>query len=300
MILYIKKFLPILILLFLLNQVNAVSVKCGSPVILDNVATGDYVFSNTDINPVKVTIDNKFTIVSVIPNNIFILAPGEYTTVGFRAYKDMYEKMFVTYTDLVGNFSASLECRFFATSRNSSVTPLTVPTTTTTIPPMCSNLNFLNCNAQPSCKWTGDFIFGRCVSKNPTTSTVSTTSTIPITSTIPTTTIPTTSTTSTVLTTSTIKVKPKITVSTTIQSTTTTTVLSTTTTISTDCSRLNFSKCNSQPSCKWVGDSKIGYCSSSSMTIKTITTTTELCSSTCKKWLRPFICSEWITVCNLE
>ncbi len=208
-----KYLLPILILL-LINPVLAVTVSCGTP-----VSPGDYRFVNRDTVTVRVFINTAGTSISASPST-FDLPVGGSQIVQFRAPSDIYAKLFVTYTDTVNGFSASLECPIFASSGSSSTT------TTTTIQQggSCSSYNDASSCRTAGCTWISIGLSGYCTGSSSST------------------------TTTTVLSTTT-------TISQTTQSSTTTT-----TTLQSSCSGRSFTSCSLIPGCEWVGSSITGYC----------------------------------------
>jgi len=263
--------LTIIVSLFTLFPVNAVTVSCG-----EYAGFGNYRFTNVDNGDVEVTIDTGLSNIQVLPENPFTLSPGESKIISLRSqYGDTYLKLFVTYKELYnGGNSASLECPFYATQSDH---PVVTTTTTTTLPSdNCSDKGFLACNSMENCEWVGDFRFGYCRTKTTSTTTTSTT---------------TTSTT------------------TTIPQTTTTTSTTTTTTLPSDnCSGKTYLICNFMSNCEWIGNMHFGYCrergettttTTTSTTTTTIvgeetttTTTTTICEPRCIKWFRAE-CIEW-------
>ncbi len=284
-----RQIMIFLLILLSFQTALAVQVGCGRPYTPNNIFTGDYIFTNNENTTVRVFIDNRFTIVSIYPGNIFYLAPNESKIISFRAYTGMAQKMFVTYLDTSNGFSASVECTYYAMPDGSYLPVLTTTTTTTTIPVQnysCENKGFFTCMSLPGCHWVGNLFSGYCRSiyNDVNITATPTTTTTPITTT----------------------------------QTTTTPIISqtpTTTTINL-CSSLNFWQCQNNPNCKWSGDFRLGRCISVQTTVATSTTTTlttststtttttlpttttTVCTNVCNRWLR-LVCLEWKTICIL-
>jgi len=276
------------IILLSLGSVSALNMSCGYAVLDENLnPTGEYLFPNNNTKRVLISIDNRFSIIQVTPNN-FILEPGESQIVLFDSEPPSYAYLLVMYQEYPNGSSVGFECPFAAGYRYVTYIPETTTkfiTTTTVQPYECYSLNYFSCIMQKSsCYWKGStFLFGQCLPLSTTTTTIQE----------PTTTV----------------AEPTTTL------TSTTRIATTTTTVSQSiCSGTNIWSCD-QTKCKWVGDFRFGYCTEKTQTSTTMftttttrtsttitttqgSTTTTICSSVCKKWLRYPICLSWEVVCN--
>ena len=168
-----KYLLFAIFVLALINPVLAVTASCGSP-----VAPGDYRFRNFDSTPVRVFINTGGTSISASPNGFTIPVGGE-QIVQLRAPTDTYMRLFVTYTDTVNNFSASIECPMFASSGSSGGY-----TTTTTQPSgSCSSYTSSTACRTAGCTWITIGLSGYCTGSIQTTTTTETTSIVTTTTT---------------------------------------------------------------------------------------------------------------------
>ncbi|MCX8178906.1 MAG: hypothetical protein N3D75_03705 [Candidatus Aenigmarchaeota archaeon] len=229
-----KYLLFAVLVLILVNPVLAVTASCGSP-----VAPGDYRFRNFDAIPVRVFINTAGTSVSASPNGFTIPVGGE-QIVQLRAPTDTYIRLFVTYTDTVNNFSASIECPMFASSGSSGG----YTTTTTQSSGSCSSYTSSSACRSAGCTWITIGLSGYCTGSG---------------STVTTTTVETTSQ---------------------QQTTTTTPFTVTTTTLQSSCTGRSFTTCPMVPGCEWVGSPTTGYCRSVSSTTTTVTATTTTTTTT--------------------
>ncbi|MCX8179731.1 MAG: hypothetical protein N3E38_03315 [Candidatus Aenigmarchaeota archaeon] len=233
-----KYFLFLLLLLLiqhtLLQTALAVTASCGIPEV-----PGNYRFYNRDSTPVRVFINTGGTAISVSPNN-FEIPPGGSQLVEVRAAANTYARMFVTYTDLNNNFSAGLECSFYATSGSYTVT-----TTTQQTSGSCSSYTTPSACRAAGCIWISIGFSGYCTGSGGATTT-------------------------TTLTTTAYSITPTPT------QVTTTTVQPTTS----NCQGRSFSTCNLIPGCEWIGNPTSGYCRSvftqTTTAVATTTTTTTI------------------------
>ncbi|MBU5690266.1 MAG: hypothetical protein QXM68_04405 [Candidatus Aenigmatarchaeota archaeon] len=278
----------LVLVMLMVSSASAVTVTCGRPYTPDGIFTGDYIFTNNETSRYRYYIDNRFSLISIYPSNIFYLEPGESAIISFRSYRAVYDKLSVTSTDLSNGFSSVLICNYYALPEGGYIpidtTQPTVTTTTVIEYTNCTGKGFFTCISLSGCEWVGNMFSGSCRSIYQTTQPVTTT---------------------TIITTETNVTTPT--------PTPTTTPTTTVQTPSIDvCRNLNLWQCNSNSNCKWMGDMRIGYCS---MKVETTTTTavitttptttttptptpttTTMCSNVCKRWLR-LVCLEWDTIC---
>ncbi|MEM5878484.1 MAG: hypothetical protein QXF12_06435 [Candidatus Aenigmatarchaeota archaeon] len=229
-----KYLLFAVLVLILVNPVLAVTASCGSP-----VSPGDYRFRNFDATPVRVFINTAGTSVSASPNGFTIPVGGE-QIVQLRAPTDTYIRLFVTYTDTVNNFSASIECPMFASSGSSGG----YTTTTTQSSGSCSSYTSSSACRAAGCTWITIGLSGYCTGSGSS------------------------------VTTTTVETTPQQ------QTTTTTPSVTTTTTLQSSCTGRSFTTCPMVPGCEWVGSPTTGYCRAISSTTTTVLATTPSLTTT--------------------